>query len=269
MPKGQGEEIYILIIIGGVLALMLVGFIVTMLFKYQQRRYKQEQELLLMKDQYEREALRSQLEIQENTFKNIGQELHDNIGQMLSVVKLSLAILPVPKEHAAYEPIVSARQMLNKAMMDLADLTKSLHTDRIAHIGLLEALRFELETLSKAGLLEIDFRLEGSERLFDEQKSIFLFRIFQEILNNVLKHSRATRLEMLLRYDEDNSFMMKISDNGVGFDVNQKKNSISSSSGVGLKSIFNRAKLIGADIEMDSKPGKGTIVTIQLSLQEK
>lgn len=270
MPNSnQGQEIYIIILMGGVLALVLVGFIVTMLFKYQQRRYRQEQELLRMKDQYDREALRSQLEIQENTFKNIGQELHDNIGQMLSVVKLSLAILPVPKDHAAYEPIVSARQMLNKAMMDLADLTKSLHTERIAHIGLLEALRFELETLAKAGLLEVEFHLEGSERLFDEQKSIFLFRIFQEILNNILKHSRATRINMLLKYGDDNSFTMQITDNGVGFNVQEKKNTVSSSSGVGLKSIFNRAKLIGAEIEMRSEVGKGTTVTIELPLLEK
>ena len=268
MPNSQGEEIYIVIIIGAFLALMLVSFIVTILFKYQRRRYKQEQELLLMKDQYEREALRSQLEIQENTFRNIGQELHDNIGQMLSVVKLSLAILPVSKEHPAYEPIVSARQMLNKAMMDLADLTKSLHTERIAQIGLLEALRFELDTLSKAGLLEVDFQLEGAEQIFDEQKSIFLFRIFQELLNNILKHSKATRIEMLLKYSADNRFMMRITDNGVGFDVEGKKKSISSSSGVGLKSIFNRAKLIGAEIDMLSEPGKGTTVIIELSLAE-
>ena len=89
------SEIYIVIIIGAILAVLLVGFIVTILFLYQRRQHRQALEITRMKEEYERETLKSQLEIQEETFKNIGQELHDNIGQMLSVVKLSLAVLPM------------------------------------------------------------------------------------------------------------------------------------------------------------------------------
>ncbi|MFM9909487.1 MAG: hypothetical protein ACKVOW_09070, partial [Chitinophagaceae bacterium] len=84
--SNQNQEIYIIIIIAIVIALLLVGFIVTILFIYQRRRHQQEQELVQLKDSYEQEALKSQLEIQETTFKTISQELHDNIGQLLSVV---------------------------------------------------------------------------------------------------------------------------------------------------------------------------------------
>jgi len=266
MPD-QSAEIYFVIVIGAVLALLLVGFIVSILFLYQRRQHRQEQELEMVKDRYEREALRSQLEIQENTFKMIGQELHDNIGQMLSVVKLSLAVLPLPKDHDAYEPVQSSRQVLNKAMMDLADLTKSLHTDRIAQIGLAESIQFELDSLRRTGLLKnVEFSITGLEDKMNEQTSIFLFRIFQENINNILKHAKATQVEVSLAYTDDNKFIMKIADNGIGFDVAEKKNSASSAAGVGLKSIFNRAKLIGADLDMQSEPGHGTTVTIQLSL---
>jgi two-component system NarL family sensor kinase len=265
MPD-QSAEIYFVIVIGAVLGLMLVGFIVSILFLYQRRQHRQEQELEMVKDKYEREALRSQLEIQENTFKMIGQELHDNIGQMLSVVKLTLAVLPLPKDHDAYEPIQSSRQVLNKAMMDLADLTKSLHTDRIAQIGLAESIQFELENLRRTGLLDVDFSISGLEEQMNEQTSIFLFRIFQENMNNILKHAKATQVQVSLAYTDDNRFIMKITDNGIGFNVAEKKNSASSTAGVGLKSIFNRAKLIGADIDMQSEPGQGTTVSIQLSL---
>lgn len=266
MPE-QGSEIYFVIIIGAVLALTLVGFIVSILFLYQRRQHRQEKEMQQLKDQYEQEVLRSQLEIQEGTFKTIGQELHDNIGQVLSVVKLSLAILPIDKEHPAWDAIQNSRQMLNKAMTDLADLTKSLHTDRIAQIGLAESIQFELESLKRTGLLEIEFSITGVEYSFDDQKSIFLFRIFQENVNNILKHAKAEQLWVTLDYADD-KFTMTIRDNGIGFDLGAKKNSTSSVAGVGLKSIFNRAKLIGADLTMESKPGEGTTVIIQLSLPD-
>jgi signal transduction histidine kinase len=262
--QDKGQEIYIIIIIAMILAIMLVGFIVTMLFLYQRRRYQQQQELSLLRDQYEQEALKSQLEIQENTLQTLSQELHDNIGQMLSVVKMSLAVLPLPKEHEAYEPIQNSRQILNKAILDLSNLTKSLHTERITEIGLAEAIRYELESVKKSGILEVQLDQSGNEFHFDDQKRIFLFRMFQENLNNILKHSRATLLKVSLNYGEDNSFVLGIEDNGVGFDVEEKKKSISSGKGVGLKSLFNRAKLVGAELTLQSEIGKGTKVTIKI-----
>lgn len=264
----QNSEIYIIIIIASVLALLLVGFIVTILFLYQRRRHLQEQELVRLKDIYEQEALKSQLEIQEQTLQNISQELHDNIGQMLSVAKISLAVLPLEKTHEAWEPIQHSRQLLNKAIGDLSQLTKSLHTDRITDIGLSEAIRFEVESIRKLGILDIVFEVHGQEFAFDGQRKIFLFRIFQEIFNNMLKHSQAKQVKVSLNYSQDNTFAMIIEDDGIGFNVNEKLQSANSSSGVGLKSLFNRAKLVGATLTMDSAPQKGTKTTILLAGKE-
>lgn len=267
MPN-QNPEIYFVIIIGATLALLLVGFIVTILFLYQRRRHQQEQELVQLKDIYEQEALKSQLEIQEDTLKTISQELHDNIGQLLSVTKISLAVLPIEKDHAAYAPIQNSRQMLNKAILDLSNLTKSLHTDRITEIGLSELIGFHLESIKNSGILEVQYSVTGEEFPFDEQKKIFLFRMFQEIFNNMLKHSKATLVKVSLDYGAGNNFVMKIEDNGIGFNVEEKKHSVSSSSGVGLKSLFNRAKLLGANLTMLSEEGKGTRVSIELAEAE-
>jgi len=266
--QNQDQEIYFVTIVGLILGLLLVGFIVTALYLYQRRQRRQELEVQRLKDMYEKEALRSQLEIQEDTFKTIAQELHDNIGQMLSVVKLTLSIVPVEKEHVAYEQIQSSQQLLNKAIFDLSNLTKGLHTDRIAQIGLAESIRFELYALKKAGILQVQFSLDGTEIELNEQKSIFLFRIFQESLNNILKHSKATTLVVHLSFSEE-LFTMEITDNGVGFDVATKRGSANSYSGVGLKSIFNRAKLIGADLSIDSSPSKGTTIWIELPLEKE
>ena len=261
----QNTEIYFVTIIGIILGLLLVGFIVTILFLYQRRQQRQEQEMEKMKDIYEKEVLLSQLEIQENTLKTISQELHDNIGQMLSVVKLSLSIVPIDKDHKAFEPVQNAQQILHKAIYDLSDLTKSLHTDRITQVGLAESIKYELLGLKKAGIMKVQFHQEGTEVQFNEQKAIFLFRIFQEVLNNILKHSKATEVIVNLKYLNE-SFNLEIKDNGIGFNVSEKKESTAATSGVGLKSLFNRGRLIGADISINSQPGEGTSVLIKLPI---
>jgi signal transduction histidine kinase len=263
----QNPEIYYVTIIGIILGLLLVGFIVTILFLYQKRQRRQEEEMLQMKDSYEKEALLSQLEIQENTFKAIAQELHDNIGQLLSVVKITLAGLPLEKEHKAYNLVANSQQVLHKAIADLSNLTKSLHTDRIEDLGLVESIWFELNAIETAGLIKVNFDTEGDEYPFNEQRSIYLFRMFQETLNNTLKHAKATLLKVSLKYT-DALFIMQIEDNGIGFMVNEKRQNTTPGSGVGLRSLYNRSGIIGAEISIDSKPGTGSSVLIKLPLGE-
>jgi two-component system, NarL family, sensor kinase len=260
----QKPELYFVIIIGIILGLLLVGFIIAMLFLYKRRQQKQEQEMAQVKDRHEKEVLHSQLEIQENTFKTISQELHDNIGQLLSVVKLSLSSLQLEKDDKAYPLIDHSKKILNKAILDLSNLTKSLHTDRITDLGLAESLGFELVTIKNTGLLDTDFSVSGLEFQLPEKKAIFLFRMFQEMLNNILKHSGATYINVKLTYGADNTFVMQVDDNGKGFDVEKVRSSLSSAKGVGLKSMLNRAKIIGADINITSTINKGTTIVVQL-----
>jgi signal transduction histidine kinase len=267
--SAQPQEIYVVFLIAIALAFLLVAFIVSMLFLYQRRQHRQEQQLARMKDEYQQELLRSQLEIQESTFKTIAQELHDNIGQVLSVVKLSLSILPLEKEHQAYESVQNTRQMLNKVIFDMGNLTKSMHTDRITQIGFLEAIRFDIDSIQRTGLLKVDLTVEGEEKRLEDQRAIFLFRMFQEMMNNILKHSKATHVNIAVIYSIDNKFVLKVEDNGVGFDIQAKRTQASSSSGIGLKSMTNRASLIGAQITVQSQPGKGTSIKVELPLEKE
>lgn len=266
--QDQGKEIFIVMLIGSVLALMLVSFIVAIVFLYQRKQHRQEQQLASLKDQYQNELLRSQLEIQEATFKTIAQELHDNIGQVLSVVKLSISILPIAPDHPAYGGAQNCREMLTKVIHDMADLTKSLHTDRISQIGLTEAIKYELDNLKKNGLIEIEYSVSGKEYSLPEQKAIFLFRMFQEIMNNILKHSRAKKMTVSVDYSTGNKFVMRIEDNGIGFDPEKKQVQVSSSSGLGLKNMVNRARLIGATFDIKSQPNSGTVVCVELPLTQ-
>jgi two-component system, NarL family, sensor kinase len=264
--QDTNQQIYFVIFMGTLLAFLLVGFILGMIFFYQRRRQKQERELIRLKEEYEQEVLRSQLEIQESTMKNIAQELHDNIGQTLSVIKLWMSIAPIEKDHEAYEGVQNSKEMLHKVIRDMADLTKSLHTDRIADIGLSEAINFDLASIRRAGVLKIHFDTTGDEFHFPDQKSIFIFRMYQEMINNIIKHSKASSVKVELVYSGDETFVMTIQDDGVGFDVKQKKESGSGSSGLGLKSMQNRAKMIGGNLSIQSEPGKGTAISVTVPL---
>jgi signal transduction histidine kinase len=263
MPD-QNKQIYFVILIGIVLALTLVGFIGIVLFLYQRRQHRQEKELVELKVQYDQELLRSQLEMQESTFKAVAQELHDNIGQVLSVIKLSLAILPLDKNHPSYEGVQNCRDMLNKVIFDVSHITKSMHSDRISEIGIDEAIHFELETLRKTGLTKIDFEVSGTSHPINSQKAIFIFRMFQEMINNILKHAQASQINVGVNYTADNTFVLKVQDNGIGFNAEKKQTQTTSSSGIGLRNMVNRAKLIGALISIQSEAGNGTIITVEL-----
>ncbi|HLY69067.1 MAG TPA: ATP-binding protein [Puia sp.] len=264
----QNQEIYIITLIGIVLALLLIGSIVFVVFLYQRRRFIQEKELAEIKVQFEQELLRSQLEMQESTFKIVAQELHDNIGQVLSVIKLSLSILPLDKNHPAYEGIQNCRDMLNKVIFDVSHITKSMHSDRISDIGIDEAIRFELDALRKTGLTKVDFEVSGTPNSINPQKAIFIFRMFQEMINNTLKHAQASQINVGVNYSTDNKFVLKVEDNGIGFNAEKKQKETTSSSGIGLRNMVNRAKLIGALISIHSEAGNGTAITVELPVEE-
>lgn len=265
----QKPELYFVTIIGILLGLMLVGFIVGILILYKRRQREQDQEMARVKDMYEKEVLHSQLEIQENTFRSISQELHDNIGQLLSVVKLSLSTLPLEKDHKAAPLVSHSQKVLNKAIIDLSNITKSLYTDRITDTGLAESISYELQAVKNTGMYETQFVVAGNEFRLPEKTEIFLFRMFQEMLNNIIKHSAATHIMVSLTYNPDITFVMSVEDNGRGFDVEKVRASMSSGKGVGLKSMFNRAKLMGAELKVVSNFNKGTRLEVKFLSKTK
>ena len=149
---------------------------------------------------------------------------------------------------------------MSKAINDLRDLSRSLHGDKIAELGLTEAISNELKILQNTGQYNTELKIIGESYKLQPQKEMVLFRIFQEALNNAIKHSKSKKINVLLKY-ETNKFSLAINDDGVGFnkealDVFQ--------SGIGLKSMQDRAALIGAMFTLHSVPGNGTLITIEL-----
>jgi len=245
------------IIVGTVVILFFVIFFYLLIVQLHKRRVVHEKEMYDLKTQYERTILESQLEIQEQTFRNISQEIHDNIGQVLSLAKLNLNTIP---QVDSSDTIAITEELLGKAINDLRDLSKSLHPEKIADIGLSNAIRNELQIMQRAAKISTNFIAKDSEIKLSNEKCVIVFRMIQEILHNILKHAKAKNVIVSVE-EVPGKTIIEINDDGKGFDISNLK---STETGIGLKSIQQRCELINANCNIDSKSGAGTSVKLIL-----
>ena len=241
-----------------VIAFLLLGlFIILLATLYSRKQQKNKIEKLKMKTQFDQELLRTQLEIQEQTLKTISEEIHDNVGQVLSLAKLNLNTF----ENNTQQKLQDTKNLISKAINDLRDLSRSMHGDRIAELGLHQSLADELQILENSGEFKTHLQITGETYKLLPQKEMVLFRIVQEALNNCIKYSKAKNISIGLDYGKEN-FSLTVTDDGIGFDTHVK-------TGIGLKSMQNRATLIGGEFSIQSSPGKGTIIIIKLTKDAK
>jgi two-component system, NarL family, sensor kinase len=267
MPSEVSEHPVVVVVVGGtVLTLLLITFIVRFFFLYQRRQLQHFQEKQAMKAAFEQEILQSQLEVQNATLQYVGKELHDNLGQLLSVVRFSLNSLEEsPAANPVHQQIAETNGVVAQAINDLRALSKSLDGDFVQDFGLVESLAHELQRIKRTRRFETDLRVEGTPYSLDYQKEIVLFRMAQELLNNAMKHSDAEQLRVVLRY-EAQQFVLMVRDNGVGFDPAVLSAQDLSQSGAGLRNVRRRAELIGGTCHWQTAPGQGTMVSISIPL---
>jgi len=254
------------LIVGGIIILTaLVVFIILLIFLYQKRYYRYLQEKEQLRAEFAKESLRAQLEIQEQTLKNIAQEIHDNIGQELSLVKLTLNTIDTSKQTELIGKINTSKDLVSKAIQDLRDLSKSLNTDAISAMGLCRAIEYELEMISKTELCKTNLDIRGDIKKLDEKKELILFRIVQETLHNIIKHASASTINVSVKF-ENNKMELDIKDDGGGFNLVSANENTGSTMGMGLRNMYNRAKLINAEFTIDSNEDKGTEINLKLPL---
>jgi len=236
--------------------LFIIYFVV--LYRNKQLKNKQEQEELHAN--FRQELLKTQLEVQEQTLNYISTEIHDNITQVLSFVKLTLGNIASSVEEEKQGKVIEARELVAQSITDLRDLSKSLSFEHIASQGLIRTIEKEIERINKSGLIEVSLGQDGNSYSLGEQRELVLFRIFQETLNNTLKHAGARHLKIMLQYHAD-LFILTLEDDGSGFSVETLENK----SGSGLRNIENRASLIGGTATINSSPGKGCNIKVALN----
>jgi two-component system NarL family sensor kinase len=236
------------LIVSTILILIIVIALIILFTTFQKKKNflveKQKEE----QERFEKEIAETQIEIREATLRNISWELHDNIGQLLTLAKIQL-------QNSTPENIKEVSETITKGLTEVRSLSKLINPEAIKNIDLREALQLEVDHFNRLNFIETTYKVEGDEVEIDKKASIVLFRILQEFFSNTIKHSKATNLEVTLNYKKD-KLILFAKDNGVGFLINEKKE------GIGLSNIKNRIKLIGAEVNFVTAENKGTSIEI-------
>jgi signal transduction histidine kinase len=251
------------VIISTLLILLFGGIIIYYLFRYQKKRYRHQKEVLELREAFKQTLLQSKLEIQEETLDHISKELHANFSHLVSLININLAAILPQTNDEMKESILETKSLAKQLLGELKALSASLNTDLIMHIGFGSALENEMNRVGKIKKMRVTITKTGEEFRLKPEQEIILFRLCQEVLNNVVKYSQATAVTAILQFTQQ-FFLLEISDNGIGFDVAAAALRAAEKESTGLINIRKRAKLIHAEVSIESAPGKGTGVRITI-----
>lgn len=241
---------------GIIISLLLISLVVlfcAILIKLYIKKIKEHN---LKELEFQQTLNTSILETQEQLLTSISQDLHDDAGQQLTVINFQLENLKLdfPEDIKYLIPISDSVAKLSQS---LREISHSLNTNWLEKNGLIDAIKSETNRIKKNKLIAVSLIIEKGENTFNTNEKIVLFRIFQEIINNTLKHSKATNIEIYICSNP--IFEMKICDNGIGFDYNFVKEKTNS---LGLENILKRAKVINYKVQILSELNNGSCITI-------
>ncbi len=254
----SNSEIAYIIALSTLVFLLAPAFLLLYIISYNRRKKDHIIEKQTLQKEHESDLLKTQLEVQEQTMKTIAADLHDNIGQLLSLTSLNLGSIKVSDEKTA-KKLDDSQQLVRRSIKELRQLANLLHGEKIIETGLVDAIVYEAEWLRKAGNYGVNFQnnIDGDLGLSAE-KDLILFRLVQEVINNIIKHSSATEISITLDYVQD-KMMLTIYDNGVGFVIEEVE-----TNGMGLSNLSRRTKSLQGEIEIISAIDQGTTVAIKV-----
>jgi len=259
MSKG-GHQIILLIIFVTSVVLLLVVFITILLYLYQKRQLKHHKAIEQLKVEFETSSLETQIEVQEQTFLHISREIHDNINLSLTLAKLNLNTLDWTNVGKTQTSVRSSIDILTGAIGDLSNLSKSINKELIADMGLIKAVKIETDRVRNFAGLIVCYEVIGEAIFLESEKELIIFRVIQEALNNIIRHSKANRISVVLKYSSTD-LTVTVRDNGMGFD-REAILTWKDSGKAGLKNMESRTQLLGGNFSIDSLPHHGTTIKL-------
>ena len=254
----QREELVIFIILISVVLMILIGGVIAFLYQYRKRRITHIAEITVLDEQHKQALLTAQIDIQKETMMEIGKELHDNVGQKVTLASIYLQQIPYKHEEnpALSSQITEVNVMLNELLTELRHLSKSLVEQENLTGDFYNILKTEFQKIESLTHLKINFKNEYKKiDLWTLKERNAIFRIIQEFIQNSLKHGKAKSLDIVIS-EEGKNAVITAKDDGIGFDKEQV------TMGIGITNLKRRALDIGGNFSIDSTPGVGTKIAV-------
>jgi signal transduction histidine kinase len=245
-----------------ILALSFSGLVVlSSFFLYNRRKLKQKALHAAELADLEKNRFRDVIEAEEKERGRIAQELHDGLGQLLSTARLNVSGLEdsVAADDKPY--LEKSLKIIDEACTEVRSISHNMMPSALIRLGLITAIKELADNVNASGKIKIEFSSDITQPL-SKSLDITIYRIVQEVLNNMIRHSKANLIILNISRNND-ALTIRIKDNGIGFDTQQLKHS----KGIGWKNIFSRVSMLNGTIELDSKPAQGTLVFIKLFLK--
>jgi len=236
------ERIYFTVLItASIIGLILLFFLVTII-----RQHKKRVKLY-------NEQLRQEVELLETERARIAADLHDDIGPLLSAVKMNLHLLDTTDKNDLMI-IGKTTGHIDHTAKRLREISNNIMPYTLQSKGLILAVQEMIDLLSAATQLHFSFNHQLPEMPVSKEKEIHIYRLLQEVLNNAVKHANATEIDIRM-YEEKKHYCIDIIDNGAGF--NQQA-AIDRKKGLGLQNILRRTEILKGKVYLETAPGKGT-----------
>ncbi|MFH0867127.1 MAG: sensor histidine kinase [Bacteroidota bacterium] len=257
--KSKRERLYTIILI--ILVLMLTALFFLIYITVKQRQKNKYQTLV---NETQRKIANAILEAQDKERNAIGRDLHDSIGAMVATAKLNLSNSQNENTEKIKDNISSSVKDLDQVIKELREVARNLMTDIITESGIQQAFQLYVDKINHAQAeIKFKFMSLGNFSKMNNSSQIILYKIFLELTNNCIKYSMATEATVELA-ELDKQVVFTMEDNGVGFDVEKCLNK-----GLGLQNINYRVTLLGGKCQIDSLPGKGTSISIELNVKQE
>lgn len=259
------------IAVGTAVLLMMAVFIIIFVAYYQQKQAKQQLALKELQEEHRRELMAATFRGQEEERKRLAADLHDGIGTMLSVTKMSLnqveRQINGDGSIRTSIQIQKTRAMLDETMTNVRRISRDLVPTTLDRFGLLPALE---ELADRASEGDIQVRLDCPDDLshLSPPLNLMLYRIAQELVNNAIRHARASHIDIQLycfqSHSSENEVRLSVIDDGVGFDFDAIMED--KRGGLGLRNIESRLSVVHGHVTFDVAPGRGSQIHIQVKL---
>lgn len=259
----QQTETIIFIIIANILLLVFVVGIILFILQYKKKKVEHEKEKSMIAENHTQELLTTQLEMQTQTMQHIGREIHDNVGQKLTLASLYTQQLAYEnKAPHINDKIENISNIINDSLAELRQLSKTLTDDTINNSSIIELLQNECEKINHLKKCNVHFRTSQQKIVCTYLVKSILLRIVQEFFQNSIKHAACKNIQVSITSNKD-FIELILKDDGKGFDTNN-----TSGNGIGLANMKKRAELIGGIFLMESNEKGGTTLSIKIPEQK-